>query len=317
MEFLYSFFNNPFAKTILTGVTIPEYVSGNLKNTMRHYQEEAMRRFVYFMDNDFEGKQRKPYHLLLNMATGSGKTMMMAAMMLYLYAQGYRTFIFFVNSNTIIRKTKENFLNSHSSKYEFAPQLKIGGQEVYVKEINNLDEADEDNICIKFVSIQMLTSGLLLNVKENGLSFEDFEDRKVVLIGDEAHHNNADVWGDLIEKIHQKYIDNILLEFTATTDYEDPKIAEKYQDKALYRYDLKQFRQDKFSKEIDLVRSEFDEKYRIIQALILNIYRQILAAKHGVNLKPVILFKAKRTIKESERNKQLSQADRRVERGRP
>ena len=72
----------------------------------------------------------------------------------------------------------------------------------------------------------MLTSGLLLNVRENGLSFEDFEDRKLVLIGDEAHHNNADVWGELVERIHQMNFDNILLEFTATLDYESRKIVE-------------------------------------------------------------------------------------------
>lgn len=304
MEFLYSFFDNPFAKQMLSGVNIPDYVSGNLKNPMRPYQEEAMRRFIYFRENNFEGKQNDPCHLLLNMATGSGKTMMMAAMMLYLYAHGYRTFIFFVNSNAIIQKTKENFLNAASSKYEFAKTLKIDDHEVYIKEIENLDEADEENINIKFVSIQMLTSGLLLNVKENGLSFEDFENRRVVLIGDEAHHNNAEVWGDVIEQIHHKNIENVLLEFTATTDYEDPKICEKYKDKVLYRYDLKQFRQDRYSKEIDLVRSEFDEKHRIIQTLILNFYRQMLAAKHGINLKPVILFKAKKTIAESQRNKE-------------
>jgi type III restriction enzyme len=52
-----------------------------------------------------------------------------------------------------------------------------------------------------------------------------------------------------------------------------------------------------------LIRSLYEEKERIIQALILNLYRQELATEHNINLKPVILFKAKRTIKESEENK--------------
>jgi len=47
----------------------------------------------------------------------------------------------------------------------------------------------------------------------------------------------------------------------------------------------------------------YEEKERIIQALILNLYRQELATGHNINLKPVILFKAKRTIAESEENK--------------
>jgi len=303
MAFLYEIFNNPFARKALAQVPIPNGVSDNLKYSIRPYQEEAFKRYLYTEHEDFDEKPNKPLHLLYNMATGSGKTMVMAGLILHLYEQGYRNFLFFVNSNNIIQKTKENFLNPQASKYLFTDKIVIDGKEVLIKEIDNFDEADDRNINIKFVSIQMLTSGLLLNVRENGLSFEDFEDRKLVLIGDEAHHNNADVWGDLVEKIHQMNYENILLEFTATLDYESQKIVEKYQDKVIYKYDLAQFRLDKYSKEINLIRSQYDEQERIIQALILNLYRQELATSQNVNLKPVILFKAKRTIAESEQNK--------------
>lgn len=303
MAFLHEIFNNPFARKALAQVPIPNGISDNLKYSIRPYQEEAFKRYLYTEQEDFDEKPKKPLHLLYNMATGSGKTMVMAGLILHLYEQGYRNFLFFVNSNNIIQKTKENFLNPQASKYLFTDKIVIDGKEVLIKEIDNFDEADDRNINIKFVSIQMLTSGLLLNVRENGLSFEDFEDRKLVLIGDEAHHNNADVWGDLVEKIHQMNFDNILLEFTATLDYESQKIVEKYQDKVIYKYDLAQFRLDKYSKEINLIRSLYDEQERIIQALILNLYRQELATSHNVNLKPVILFKAKRTIAESEQNK--------------
>lgn len=303
MAFLYEIFNNPFARKALAQVPIPNGISDNLKYSIRPYQEEAFKRYLYTEQEDFDEKPKKPLHLLYNMATGSGKTMVMAGLILHLYEQGYRNFLFFVNSNNIIQKTKENFLNTQASKYLFTDKIVIDGKEVLIKEIDNFDEADGRNINIKFVSIQMLTSGLLLNVRENGLSFEDFEDRKLVLIGDEAHHNNADVWGDLVEKIHQMNFKNILLEFTATLDYESQKIVEKYQDKVIYKYDLAQFRIDKYSKEINLIRSLYDEQERIIQALILNLYRQELATSHNVNLKPVILFKAKRTIAESEQNK--------------
>lgn len=303
MAFLYEIFNNPFARKALAQVPIPNGISDNLKYSIRPYQEEAFKRYLYTEQEDFDEKPKKPLHLLYNMATGSGKTMVMAGLILHLYEQGYRNFLFFVNSNNIIQKTKENFLNPQASKYLFTDKIVIDGKEVLIKEIDNFDEADDRNINIKFVSIQMLTSGLLLNVRENGLSFEDFEDRKLVLIGDEAHHNNADVWGDLVEKIHQMNFENILLEFTATLDYESQKIVEKYQDKVIYKYDLAQFRLDKYSKEINLIRSLYDEQERIIQALILNLYRQELATSHNVNLKPVILFKAKRTIAESEQNK--------------
>ncbi len=303
MAYLYSIFDNHFARKALEQVVLPNYIADNLKYSIRPYQEEAFKRYIYLDKEDFEEKPNKPYHLLYNMATGSGKTMVMAGLMLYLYEKGYRNFLFFVNSNNIILKTKENFLNPEASKYLFTDKIVVDGKDVLVKEVDNFDEADTENINIKFVSIQMLTSGLLLNVKENGLSFEDFENRKLVLLGDEAHHNNAEVWGDLVERIHKMNFENVLLEFTATLDYESQAIVEKYQDKVIYKYDLAQFRLDKYSKEINLVRSLYDEEQRIIQALILNLYREELATSNNINLKPVILFKAKRTIKESEQNK--------------
>ena len=304
-QFLYEQFN-VLSQFGAISHELPDCIRKNIKQRfeLRPYQIEAFSRMVYFLNNDFDGKQPRPYHLLFNMATGSGKTMIMAGAMLYLYEQGYRNFMFFVNSNNIIQKTKDNFLNANTSKYLFAEKIIIGGEQVLVREVENFDEADEHCINIKFVSIQMLTSGLLLNVRENGLSFENFENMKLVLIGDEAHHNNADVWGDLVEKIHTMNYENVLLEFTATTDYAEKRVVEKYRDKVLFRYDLAEFRKDGYSKEINLLRSLFDEKHRIIQALILNLYRQELATSHNINLKPVVLFKAKKTIAESKRNKE-------------
>ncbi|MBR4454427.1 MAG: DEAD/DEAH box helicase family protein [Bacteroidales bacterium] len=304
-QFLYEQFN-VLSQFGLINHELPDCIQKNLKPNFgcRPYQIEAFCRMIHFLKNDFDGKQPRPYHLLFNMATGSGKTMIMAGAMLYLYEQGYRNFMFFVNSNNIIQKTKDNFLNANTSKYLFAEKIIINGEQVQVREVENFDEADEHSINIKFVSIQMLTSGLLLNVRENGLSFENFDNMKLVLIGDEAHHNNAEVWGDLVEKIHMMNYENVLLEFTATTDYAEKKVVEKYRNKVLFRYDLSEFRKDGYSKEINLFRSLCDEKHRIIQALILNLYRQELATSHNINLKPVILFKAKKTIAESENNKE-------------
>jgi type III restriction enzyme len=306
MAFLYDILIQEFGKRAIAQVTVPIHITDNLKPGFgqRPYQIEAFQRFILCDSEDFEGKPKRPFHLLYNMATGSGKTLIMAGLMLHLYQKGYRNFLFFVNSNNIIQKTKDNFLNPQASKYLFNDKIVIDGKEVLIKEIDNFEEADNQNINIKFVSIQMLTSGLLLNVRENGLSFEDFENRKLVLIGDEAHHNNADVWGHLVEKIHKMSFENILLEFTATMDFESKAIVEKYQDKVIFKYDLAEFRKDKYSKEINLIRSLYDEQDRIIQALILNLYRQELATSNNINLKPVILFKAKKTIKESEQNKE-------------
>lgn len=311
MAFLYEIFNNPFARKALAEVALSNGISDNLKYGIRPYQEEAFRRYLYTEREDFDGKPKKPLHLLYNMATGSGKTMVMGGLMLHLYEKGYRNFLFFVNSNNIIQKTKDNFLNPQTSKYLFKEKIVINGKEVFLKQIDNFDESDHENINIKFTTIQQLHIDLN-NTKENSVTYEDFKDKKIVLIADEAHHLNSGTksgnlfgsWEETVLQILHQNFENILLEFTATLDYESREITEKYKDKVLYKYDLAQFRTDKFSKEINLVRSMYDEQERITQALILNVYRQELAAIHHINLKPVILFKAKKTIRESEQNKE-------------
>lgn len=292
----------------------PRYVVENLRQkfALRPYQAEAFARFVHFYERDQRpNKQRRPYHLLYNMATGSGKTNIMAGLVLYLYAQGYRDFLFFVSSDAVIRKTKDNFLNDRSSKYVFNERLMFDGRRVTVKEVQSFDESDPQNINIKFTTIQLLHSDMA-NAKENSVSLEDFQNRKIVLLADEAdafnvatrNENTLDGnWENTIQSIHRQSTDNILLEFTATMDLETPQIEAKYADKAIFKYELKEFRRDGYSKEIELMKVAADQKNRVMHALILNLYRQVLAANHGINLKPVILFKAKRTIAESELNK--------------
>jgi len=312
MAYLHNIFDNPFARKALAQVNIPNYISDNLKFVIRPYQAEVFKRHIYVDIEDFEEKPKKPIHLLYNMATGSGKTLIMAGLMLYLYEKGCRNFLFFVNSNNIINKTKDNFLNPQASKYLFSNKIVVDWREVLIKEVENFEEADNENINIKFTTIQQLHIDLN-NTKENSVTYEDFESRQIVLIADEAHHlssatrSNGDLfgsWEGTVMKLLKQNFDNLLLEFTATLDYESREITEKYKDKVIYKYDLAQFRIDKYSKEINLIRSLYEEKERIIQALILNLYRQELATDHNINLKPVILFKARRTIKESEENKE-------------
>ncbi len=311
MAFLYDILLQEFGKRAIAQVTVPNHITDNLKFEQRPYQIEAFQRFILCHSENFEGKPKRPFHLLYNMATGSGKTLIMAGLMLHLYQKGYRNFLFFVNSNNIIRKTKDNFLNPQASKYLFNDKIVIDGKEVLIKEIDNFEEADNHNINLKFTTIQQLHIDLN-NTKENSVTYEDFKDKKLVLIADEAHHlvagtksgNMFGSWEDTVKKIHDSNFENILLEFTATIDTETAELVKHYQDKVIFKYDLAEFRKDKYSKEINLIRSLYDEQERIIQALILNLYRQELATSNNINLKPVILFKAKKTIKESEQNKE-------------
>lgn len=224
---------------------------------------------------------------------------------------GYRNFLFFVNSTNIIAKTRDNFLNPGSSKYLFNEPIRFGASPVSVSSVDNFEGANTDDINICFTTIQKLHSDLR-NVKENALTLEDFEEKKIVLLADEAHHMNVSTktqqelyhsWEDTVEGIFRLSEDNLLLEFTATLEYTNPNVVEKYRDKTLYRYDLRQFRNDGYSKDVYLVRADFEETDRIIQALILSQYKQEVAAKYQINLKPVVLFKAQNRIEQSKQNK--------------
>ena len=204
------------------------------------------------------------------MATGSGKTLIMAANILQLYKQGYRNFIFFVNSINIIEKTRDNFLNTLSEKYLFAPKIKFGEEEIIIREVQNFQVATQKDINILFTTIQGLHTRLN-NPKENAITYEDFSDDKTVLISDEAHHlqtltksklNKSEdeeqkSWEYTVERILTTNQENILLEYTATIDLGNQNIKQKYEDKIIFQYDLRQFRLDKYSKEIEYFTSRY------------------------------------------------------------
>lgn len=285
---------------------------------LRDYQVEAFSRFFYYYEK--YNKKNYPIHLLFNMATGSGKTLMMAGFILYLYKKGYRKFLFFVDTVNIIDKTKANFLKElNSSKYLFSKNIEIDNKNIEIKEVANFNDINEKNINIKFTTINGLHRDLTI-IKENSITFDDFENYKIVMLADEVHHLDSATkkgqyvllknlekqgsWENTVEEILNKNKENILLGFTATVDLNNEDIKEKYLDKIIYKYDLKEFRKAGFSKEIKNISLD-TKKYEdlMLQAIVLSQYRLKLAEKRlGIFFKPVILFKAQKTIAQSEEN---------------
>ncbi len=296
---------------------IPDFVVKNLnqKFVIRPYQKEALARFLYYL-NRYK-KATRPVHLLFHMATGSGKTLLMAADILYLYSLGYRNFIFFVNSTNIIKKTQRNFLDKSSSKYLFAEKIVFNDKEIEVKEVENFEATNTDNINILFTTIQGLHSRLN-TPSENAVTYADFENIKVAFLSDEAHHINTltkskldkeeleetKSWEYTVNRIFKSNEQNVMLEYTATVELKHEAVARKYADKIIYQYTLKNFREDGFSKDVQLLQSDWDVKMRALQAVILSQYRRKVAEKHKIQLKPVILFKSKQ-IKDSEEFEQI------------
>jgi type III restriction enzyme len=121
LAYLYETIEKEFGKRGISNIEVPRFIIDNLKPRYgkRPYQIEAFQRFILTFTEEYDSKPYKPYHILYNMATGSGKTLIMAGLILYLYEKGYRNFLFFVNSNNIVEKTKDNFLNTKASKYLF------------------------------------------------------------------------------------------------------------------------------------------------------------------------------------------------------
>lgn len=285
---------------------IPSYIQNNInpRFVLRPYQIGAFENFITYFEND--RMCRKPTQTLFHMATGSGKTMIMAGLMLYLYQKGYRNFLFFVNLSNIVKKTKENFLNSTSSKYLFADEIRINGERIPIKEVSNFQNTDEGAINICFTTTQGLHTDMWF-AKENALSFEDFVGKKVVLISDEAHHLNVDTktleknkdeqesyhsWEQTVRRIFETNRDNVLLEFTATCDVNNPQIRAEYESKIVYDYPLAKFRADGYSKEIKTLRTDVSIMERAIQAIMLSQYRLKVFQDHRLAVKPVVLFKS-------------------------
>ena len=293
---------------------IPDDITGNLapQIVLRPYQRTALERWLFYIDK-YEGRPKAP-HLLLHMATGSGKTVLMAALILDLYRRGYRNFLFFVNSAQIIEKTKDNFLNPASAKHLFAPMVRIDGKPVDIRAADTFDAVSAEAINIHFTTIQGLHTRMQAP-KENAVTIEDFRDYKVVMISDEAHHLNAETkktltvgeaeekssWEGTVAQIFRQHPENMLLEFTATVDLSHEAIRTKYHDKILYDYSLRQFREGGYSKDIELRQADLPTEARMMQAMVLSQYRRKVAETHGLHCKPVILMKSK-TIKESADN---------------
>ena len=282
------------------------YIADNLNKdyTIRPYQYDAINRMAHYFER-YKEKNSLGSHILFNMATGSGKTLIMASAILYFYTKGYRNFLFFVNSDTIIEKTKRNFLDKLSSKYQFnKDSIVIDGQRIEIKEVDNFTHSDS----ILFTTIHGLHSKIT-NPSENMVSVGSLKNTKIVLLSDEAHHINSATkngdtedeksWETTAQKVFTAHTDNVMLEFTATIDLDKQEILRKYLDKIIYKYDLRAFRLDGYSKDVFLYPSKTNSKQeRMLQAVILSQYRRKLAGKNGINLKPIILMKSK-LIKES------------------
>ncbi|WAI93322.1 DEAD/DEAH box helicase family protein [Streptococcus dysgalactiae] len=287
---------------------VPDYVADSLGHQLRPYQEHALSQFIFTQEID----QADLYsnHLLFHMATGSGKTLVLASNILYLYKeQNKQNFIFFVNSDAIIKKTKDNLTNTNSLKYLFRKEgIVIDGNQIDIQIVDVFPSLpDPHTIYLKLTTIQKLHLDLT-EPRENSLTFEGLEELEIVLLADEAHHINAwtrrdkrkpntkeqeeRTWENTVNRLLKLNPANRLLEYTATIDLTKDVLFEKYRDKIVYQYDLRQFMRDGYSKNVMLLRADEEDRNKMLNSVLLSQYRKYVARDHGIDLKPIILFKS-------------------------
>src|SRR5699024_3406136 len=117
-EILHRRIEEQFNSLFVEPPEVPDYVQDNLSHPLRDYQAQALKQFIYTQELD--NADLSFNHLLFHLATGSGKTLVLASTILYLFKEhNQQNFIFFVNSDAIIKKTYDNLTNESSSKYLF------------------------------------------------------------------------------------------------------------------------------------------------------------------------------------------------------
>lgn len=279
------------------------YVDENLKHTLRQYQQFAL----FHLD----WSQRQPNaneeynQLMFNMATGSGKTDVMAAIILYYYKEfNYTNFLFISNTTAVVDKTRDNFLNTSSSKYLFSAPINIDGEIVDLKPVETFPINQEANtIYLKLTTVQSL-SNELNDPQENSLTFNDLKKHKIIILADEAHHFNAQTkkkqreensWENLLDRMRNSNKGNRQLEFTATIDVDKEDVYEKYKDKIIYKYDLSRFMEEGYSKNVFRLQANNDNMQKLLNAVLLSQYRKRIARKLNIpDFKPVLLVKSNR-----------------------
>ncbi|HNM04543.1 MAG TPA: DEAD/DEAH box helicase family protein, partial [Leptospiraceae bacterium] len=252
------------------------------------------------------------------MATGSGKTVLMGACICYLLEQGIKNFLIITpKSLDIYNKTIRNFTKGGSdSIWEKDAQIKfnlITGDDYSHFQFHS----DKDfNLFIfnidKFGPNASRTSkawesSYFRDKNGNTISVREFlELEDLAIITDEAHHAQSlkeGGSGSIIKNFHPK----IVLEFTATA-LENVKSDEKRAQKVVYKYDIKRFLEDKYGKRIKAVALDTEsikrkkkteipdsEKWKLITLYLFHILKKkaVLLSESTKNIKPLALIKVK------------------------
>jgi type III restriction enzyme len=264
-----------------------------LRYTPRPHQDEAIARLEHY--ETYLQRFRKERYLLFHMATGSGKTLVMASALLYYYHLGYRRFMFISEKNVLLDKTKTVLCDASDEKYLFSETLRYNNNRLTLHATENLQTSTDTDIYLCFKSIQTLQNELDAGkARENTTHWEDLQGVKTVFFVDEAHHftdcenNDEKRWKGILEGGHtlhpiglmDGHPENRILGFSATLKEGNSHFDEAYGKRILFNYAFKAYRQAGYTKEPELVAlPDITPLERILLACLNSLYRQYIAGE--------------------------------------
>ncbi len=297
---------------------------------MRYYQMEALYVLDYLLslsnsnpkkkgllESTSKGAAKIPF-MGFEMATGSGKTMLMGASCYYLYKKyGINNFLIITPSSLdIYQKTIRNFRSdsfetiwSEASDFDF--NLITGDD--YQTPSMFYDEKKDVNFFIfnidKFGanatnSKKRWESSVWKDDVGNTVSIQDFlKKKKLAIITDEAHHAQS----RKAKTIISGFAPELVLEFTATA-IEQSRNQEKANQSIIYKYDIKKFLEDGHGKLVRAVALDNEdkktrskdtfsdaEKLKLVTLVLIHLVKKkALLLDHSCKgLKPISFVKVK------------------------
>lgn len=301
---------------------------GITAHRLRGYQMEALYLLDYLVkcpDNKPEKKdllddvdkdaQLKAPFLGFEMATGSGKTMLMGACMYFLSQRyGIRNFLIITPASTdIYQKTIRNFqIGNYESVWApdtpFTFNLITGDN--YTQNLF-FDDSKDANIFVfniaKFGANATNTektweSAVWRDEQGNSIGIRQFlKDKPLVIITDEAHHAQTTTAKRIIKNFHPQ----LVLEFTATSTETDSK-TEKTRQSNVHKYDIRRFLEDGHGKLVRALALKTDdrkrkdevtdgEKQKVIALALVHLLKKeaVLRDPKARGLKPIAFIKVK------------------------
>lgn len=251
------------------------------------------------------------------MATGSGKTMLMGASIYLLNKRyGIKNFLIIAPSSLdIYQKTIRNFTiggidSIWADETTFTFNLVTGDN--YTEKLF-IDYNKDANIFIfnidKFGANAVNTdkpweSSQWQDEQGNAISIRDYLRRqKLVIITDEAHHTQGRKSMTIIKKFHPEAV----LEYTATAN-ESTRSEEKRQQQIVYKYDIRRFLEDGHGKLVRAVALDVEDKkskkerevtdserLKLITLLLIHLVKKqaVLKDPKARAVKPVSFVKVK------------------------